>query len=277
MDEYYLQTRVGIQHAAILQPAQCSRRGAKHSGKRTRGKRKSRYGQSGWLASTARWSVHLETRVLGRSERRNCSKLQLAPHVVLLHPFSPLLPLLLLTHPLQAGESPQECALQEAGRHLQRPEQNGWLVELATRMSFPSQATHNSMLSPFKRNSGAAHCCSANMRTQRSAVHAPGGSTMPSRMGQQLRGRPFLYRTPQALHSVRGPSGPHRHWGVWWQPQFRQVVRFPPRFIPAPARHTNTGTLEVGSTCSPVHRCRQTGQQCMQASVGVCEGCPVAM
>ena len=48
---------------------------------------------------------------------------------------------------------------------------------------------------------------------------------MPSRIGQQLSGRSFLYRTPQALHSVRGPSGPHRHWGVWWQPQFRHTVR----------------------------------------------------
>lgn len=55
---------------------------------------------------------------------------------------------------------------------------------------------------------------------------APGGSTMPSRSGQQLRGRPFLNRTPHALHSVRGPSGPHRHWGVEWQPQFRHVVRW---------------------------------------------------
>ena len=52
---------------------------------------------------------------------------------------------------------------------------------------------------------------------------------MPSRMGQQLRGRSFLKRTPQALQRVRGPSGPHRHCGVWWHPQLRHTVRRPLR------------------------------------------------
>lgn len=62
---------------------------------------------------------------------------------------------------------------------------------------------------------------------------------MPSRSGQQLSGSPFLYRTPQALQSVRGPSGPQRHCGVWWQPQLRQVVRlfFLPEGRQAARRH----------------------------------------
>ena len=32
-------------------------------------------------------------------------------------------------------------------------------------------------------------------------------------------------RTPQALHRVRGPSGPQRHWGVWCAAQFLHVIR----------------------------------------------------
>lgn len=67
-----------------------------------------------------------------------------------------------------------------------------------------------------------------------------GGRTMPSRMGQQLSGRSFLYRTPQALQSVRGPNGPHRHCGVWWQPQLRHTVRRPLRSAVRP------GTREEG-------------------------------
>lgn len=65
--------------------------------------------------------------------------------------------------------------------------------------------------------------------TKPGGSNAPGGSTMPSRMGQQLRGRSFLYRTPQALQRVRGPRGPQRHCGVWWQPQLRHTVRRPLR------------------------------------------------
>lgn len=33
--------------------------------------------------------------------------------------------------------------------------------------------------------------------------------------------RPDLYRTPQALHSVLGPMGPVRHWGVFSEAQWR--------------------------------------------------------
>jgi hypothetical protein len=53
---------------------------------------------------------------------------------------------------------------------------------------------------------------------------APAGCLSVS-PGQLVSGRPFLKRTPQALHSVRGPSGPHRHCGVWCVLQLRQVMR----------------------------------------------------
>ena len=49
----------------------------------------------------------------------------------------------------------------------------------------------------------------------------------------QMRGSPFLYRTPHALHSVRGPSGPQRHCGVWCAPQLRHVIRRDRRVVPA--------------------------------------------
>ena len=37
----------------------------------------------------------------------------------------------------------------------------------------------------------------------------------------------FLYFTPQALHIVRGPSGPLLHWGVTIVPQRRQEICLP--------------------------------------------------
>ena len=58
---------------------------------------------------------------------------------------------------------------------------------------------------------------------------APGGSTIPFLSGQQLSGSPFLYRTPHALHNVLGPSGPHRHWVVSHDPQFKHTTALPLR------------------------------------------------
>lgn len=55
---------------------------------------------------------------------------------------------------------------------------------------------------------------------------APGGKTIPSLKGQQLSGKPFLYRTPHALHRVLGPKGPHLHCGVCDEPQFKHMVIF---------------------------------------------------
>ena len=57
----------------------------------------------------------------------------------------------------------------------------------------------------------------------------------PNALHRITRGVPVLprRRTPHALHRVRGPSGPQRHWGVWCAAQFRHVMRLALR--PAPA------------------------------------------
>ena len=96
-----------------------------------------------------------------------------------------------------------------------------------------------SLLGSAFTESGMAACRGASAGALGSDGRLPSGTV-------QVRGSPFLKRTPQALHSVRGPSGPLRHCGVWCAPQLRHGTRRDRRVVPAAraqSLHSWSGSL----------------------------------